>query len=94
MSNRSAMGVQARPPIYQPHVQPVMQDLLRILADLDYEHDAAVEQLEASATETNLKAVLAERLKVRHRERRQPYVQMLADLHNRSLGFAAPHRIV
>lgn len=94
MSNRSATGAALRPHIYQPQMQPAMQELLRTLADIDFAHDLALEELEASATEANLKALLTDRLKMRHRERRAPYVQMLAELHNRSLNLMGDRRIV
>jgi hypothetical protein len=72
--------------MYQSHVEPMMQDLLRALADIDFEHDEALERLEESTPDATLKALLAERLKLRHRERRAPYVKMLADLHAKATG--------
>jgi hypothetical protein len=74
----------SRPSLYSAKVQPLMQEVLRRLADIDFEHDAALGRLEASSEDAKLKGQLAERLKARHRERREPYVRMLTDLHARA----------
>jgi len=70
----------------------MMQDVLRHLADIDFEHEAALEQLEETTQDPNLKGLLAERLQARHRERREPYVRLLADLQatvTRKIGLPA-----
>jgi hypothetical protein len=66
--------------MYSPQLQPRMQDVLRTLADIDFEHDVALDRLEESTHDPCVKGQLAERLKAHHRERREPYVRMLADL--------------
>jgi hypothetical protein len=71
----------------------MMQDVLRRLADIDFEHDMALDRLEQTTQDPNLKGQLAERLKARHRERREPYVRMLADLQakaTRKVGLLRP----
>ena len=82
MSNPSASSSRAwsGPVMYSSELQPQMQDVLRTLADIDFEHDVALTRLEESAQDPDLKARLAERLKAHHRERREPYVRMLDDL--------------
>ena len=82
MSNRhaSSSGARSRPSMYPSQLQPRMQDVLRTLADIDFEHDVALDRLEESTQDSSVKVQLAERLKAHHRERREPYVRMLADL--------------
>ncbi len=70
--------------MYLPHIQPLMQDLLRTLANIDFEHEIELEKLEASPMEPAFKRQIRERLKERHRERREPYIQHLAELHSRA----------
>jgi hypothetical protein len=70
--------------MYLPHIQPLMQDLLRTLANIDFEHEIELEKLEASTMEAAFKRQIRERLKERHRERREPYVQHLAELHTQA----------
>jgi hypothetical protein len=66
--------------VYLPHIQPLMQDLLRTLANIDFEHEIELEKLEASPMDPAFKRQIRERLKERHRERRDPYVHHLAEL--------------
>ena len=63
-----------------------MQDLLRTLADIDFEHDAALDRLEDSAADPSVKGQLAERLKAHHRARREPVVRKLAELQAKATG--------
>ncbi len=70
--------------VYLPHIQPLMQDLLRTLANIDFEHEVELEKLDASAVDPAFKRQIRERLKERHRERRDPYVQHLAELQARA----------
>jgi hypothetical protein len=74
-----------RPSVYSPDIEPMMQDLLQTLANIDFEYDVSIEKLELSATEPAFKRKIAEKLKEQHRERREPYIRLLADLHNRAL---------
>jgi hypothetical protein len=75
--------------MYSPEIEPMMQDLLSTLANIDFEHDVAMEKLELSATEPALKRRIAAKLSEQHRERREPYLQLLADLHDRAMPRAA-----
>lgn len=72
-------------PMYSPEIGPMMHELLQTLANIDFEHDAVIEKLELSGTDPALKRKIAAKLREQHRERREPYVRLLADLHNRAL---------
>jgi hypothetical protein len=63
----------------------MMQDLLRTLANIDFEFDVSIEKLERSETDPAFKRKIAEKLRDQHRERREPYIRLLADLHNRAM---------
>ena len=76
----STLGARPRPVMYRSSLQPMMQDLLRELADIDFEHDAALDRLEGSTDDPYLKGLLAERLRANHHARREPYLRRLADL--------------
>jgi hypothetical protein len=82
MSNPFATSSRAwrSPLMYSSELQPRMQDVLRTLADIDFEHDVALDRLDETTQDPTLKARLIERLKAHHRERREPYVRMLDDL--------------
>jgi hypothetical protein len=82
---RNVSGSSQQPSFYSPDLGPMMQDLLHTLANIDFEHDAAIEKLELSATDPALKRKIMAKLKAQHCERREPYVKLLAELHNRAM---------
>lgn len=71
--------------MYSSDILPVMQSILSTLANIDYEHDCELEQLENSQTPLEIKNHIAAKLKERHRERREAYVQHLANLQTQAL---------
>jgi hypothetical protein len=77
--------------MYSPHTQPLMQDTLRTLANIDFEHEIELEKLERSNTDKVLKKHIAEKLKEQHRQRREPYIQLLAELHMRATSASLFH---
>lgn len=58
----------------------LLQDTARTLSNLDFEYRHEVQRLENSRTDPTLKKQIAESLMSRHRERRQPYVMLVAEL--------------
>ena len=73
------------PRIYSPAVQPLLQSLLATLADLDFDYEKEREKLSNASPDTNIKIRALEKLKNRHRERRDPYIQQLAVLQKRMM---------
>ena len=65
---------------YCPNIQSMMQELLRTLANFDFQHEDELNKLKRSATDEELKKYIKEKLLQRHRERREPYVNLLAEL--------------
>ena len=68
---------------YSPAIEPLMQTLLATLADIDFAYERELEKIENSTSDDNLKESLRSRRETNHRERREPYVQQLAELHAR-----------
>ena len=58
----------------------LLQSTSRTLSNLDFEHLHEVQRLERSRTDPVLKKQIVESLQRRHRERRQPYVVLIAEL--------------
>lgn len=75
-----SMSETTRPRMYPPHLQPMMQETLRTLANIDFEHETDVARLIESGMAPTLKSGVMHKLVLRHRERREPYVQLLASL--------------
>ncbi|MBO1906340.1 hypothetical protein KHP60_14240 [Microvirga sp. 3-52] len=58
----------------------LLQNTSRTLSNLDFEHQHEMQRLERSRTDPMLKRQIVENLRRRHRERRQPYVMLIAEL--------------
>jgi len=71
--------------MYSPTLQPLLQSLLSTLADIDFDYEQEREKLSSNAPNTNIKIRALEKLKARHRERREPYIQQLAILQRRMM---------
>ncbi len=61
-------------------LRALLQSTSRTLSNLDFEHRHEVERVERGRTDSVLKRQIVENLKRRHRERRQPYVALVAEL--------------
>jgi len=75
--------------MYPPTVQPLLQSLLATLADIDFDYEQERQKLSNDSPDANLKIRALERLKARHYERRQPYIQQLAILQKRIMELKA-----
>jgi hypothetical protein len=71
------------PRTYSPALQPLFQSLLATLANMDLAYERECEKLSATTTDLNLKIRVLEKLKARHRQQREPYIQQLAILQDR-----------
>jgi hypothetical protein len=58
----------------------LLQSTSRTLSNLDFEHLHEVQRVERGRTDPVLKRQIIDNLKRRHRERRQPYVTLIAEL--------------
>jgi hypothetical protein len=65
---------------YSPDILPLMQSLLRALADIDFEFQKDRETILKSAIEEPLKRRVIATLAKRHHERRDPYLQEIDKL--------------
>jgi hypothetical protein len=65
---------------YSPDILPLLQSLLRTLADIDFEFRKDLETVQQSAGDGALKQKAIATLKKRHCERRYPYVQEINKL--------------
>jgi hypothetical protein len=58
----------------------LLQSTSRTLSNLDFEHQHEMQRVERGRTDAMLKKQILENLQRRHRERRQPYVALIAEL--------------
>jgi hypothetical protein len=71
---------------YPPELLPAMQSVLRILADLAFDHESELEQLRSSGAHPELKRQIEIRLEERYSRRRAPYLQYLSELQSQALA--------
>jgi hypothetical protein len=92
MQRKLMMSPTEQPSMYSPEIGPMMQDLLQTLANIDFDHEVMIEKLELSATDPALKRKIGDKLRDQHCERREPYVRLLAELHDRAMPRVASAR--
>ena len=65
---------------HTPTADSMMSEILNTLKNIDLQHDAELAQLENSSTADELKNDIRGKLLAKHRERREPYVELLTEL--------------
>ena len=83
-SARASHG--AEPAMYPVDLEPAIQETLSILADIEMHYEEERGQLERWRGPDAVKSRLADHLETRHRQEREPYVQRLAELHQRMMS--------
>jgi hypothetical protein len=81
--NQSSLGhreAYAQYLAHTPTADAMMSEVLTTLKNLDLQHDAELQQLENSSTDDELKNDIRGKLLAKHRERREPYVELLTEL--------------
>ena len=58
----------------------LLQSTTRTLSNLDFEHQHEIQRVERGRTDPVLKRQIIDNLKRRHRERRHPYLVVIAEL--------------
>jgi hypothetical protein len=62
--------------IYSPTIASMMREVLHALGNIDFQHDAELEQLEKSSVDEGLKNDIRGKMLARHRKRRGPYMEL------------------
>ena len=65
---------------YAPAILLLVQSLLGTLADIDFHYERERKRVSRSNQDLNVRIKALERLRVRHREAREPYIKQLAIL--------------
>lgn len=66
--------------MYSPSLDVMMKEVVHTLGNIDFEHEIELEKVDKSTAADELKQYIREKLRVAHRERRQPYVDLLNGL--------------
>ena len=74
---------------YSPTVESMMMEVVHTLGNIDFQNDAELERLEQSRTDEELKNYIKGKLLTRHRERREPYLELLTELRKHQCRLAS-----
>ncbi len=66
-----------------PSILSMMREVLHMLGNIDAEYEIRLDRVEQSTANPRLKAHLKGKIRAAHRERREPYVELLASLRQR-----------
>jgi hypothetical protein len=76
--------------MYSPSLDVMMREVLHTLGDIDFAVDVELEKLAAGTPDPVLKEQIRGKIRAAHREKRQPYVDLLETLrrqqHRQSLA--------
>ncbi len=68
----------------------MMREVLHMIGNIDFEHEVALDRLEKSATDQELKSHIKKKIRAAHEERREPYVELLTTLRQRQHRLSFP----
>jgi hypothetical protein len=66
--------------MYSPSLDAMMREILHTLGDINFAAEVELENVEVSARDPKLKEHMMSKVRAAHRERRQPYVDLLETL--------------
>jgi hypothetical protein len=76
--------------MYSPSLDSMMREVLHTLGDIDFQNDIELDRIEKTVRDEDLKSTIKEKIQAAHREKRQPYVDLLERLwrqqHRQSFG--------
>lgn len=74
-----------------PSIDSMMREVLHLLGNIDFEHEFQLQALENSNTDQELKSHLGRKIRAAHRERREPYLELLVTLRQRQQRLSLKH---
>ena len=66
--------------MYSPRLDTIMREVLHTLGDIDFAAEIDLEKVDAGALDPELKETTKSKIRAAHREKRQPYVDLLETL--------------
>lgn len=74
-----------------PSIDSMMREVLHLLGNIDFEHEVQLQKLESSNTDQELKSHIGKKIRAAHRERREPYLELLVSLRQRQQRLSLEH---
>jgi hypothetical protein len=77
--------------IQTPSIASMMREVLHLLGNIDFEHEIQLARLENSDADQEMKSHIGKKIRAAHRERREPYLELLATLRQRQQRLSPRH---
>ena len=74
---------QNQPHVHSPSIDSMMREVLHMLGNIDVEYEIRLDEIERSCTDQELRSHIQRKIRAAHRERREPYVELLTSLRQR-----------
>jgi hypothetical protein len=72
-----------------PNIDSMMREVLHMLGNIDFEYEVELDRIEKDCSSQELKDHIKRRIRAAHRERREPYVELLTTLRQRQHRLAS-----
>jgi glycosylphosphatidylinositol transamidase (GPIT) subunit GPI8 len=82
---------ESRITIHTPSIDSMMREVLHLLGNIDFDHNIQLQKLETSDADHELKSYIGKKIRAAHRERREPYIELLATLRQRQQRLSRVH---
>ena len=66
-----------------PSIDSMMREVLHLLGNIDFEYEVELDKIEKDSSDLELKDHIKRRIRAAHRERHEPYVELLTTLRQR-----------
>jgi hypothetical protein len=63
--------------MYSPSLDAMMREVVHTLGNIDFANEIELDKVEKSAVEPKLKEYIKDKIRASHREKREPYVDLL-----------------
>jgi hypothetical protein len=68
---------------YSPEVYSVVQEVLHMIGDIDYQHEAEIHKADKNSSDEEIKNYIKQKIRAAHQRKRQPYIDLLNTLRSR-----------
>lgn len=71
---------------YSPEVYSVIREILHMIGDIDYQHEAEIHKADKNSSDEVIKNYIKQKIRAAHQRKRQPYIDLLNTLRSPQQG--------
>jgi hypothetical protein len=68
---------------YSPEVYLVIRQVLQMIGDIDYQHEAKIHKADKNSSDEEIRNYIKQKIRAAHQKKRQPYIDLLNTLRSR-----------